>query len=118
MTDTRSLDVRLGMHLQWCIRQHRSSFIGAFMAPERVQLAMNKVIDIVAEMEGWLQPVNYTHSNFVIANQTLYLRHAIMVDIIQRPYANPNPLEEHVDVDCEKYTKLYFDLAPSAIDGY
>ncbi|ARV76815.1 hypothetical protein PHABIO_184 [Pseudomonas phage Phabio] len=115
---TTPLHQRLVDHVRFCTRNRQSSFIGAFVAPETVDLIHNGIIDLVAEIEGWLQPINYSYNTFKTANQTLYFRFGIMVEVCWR---QPCTLQPFLEQDVEKYTKLFFEWKPttSAVeDGY
>lgn len=100
-------------HIEWCYRNRQSSFIGAYCSPEGVTKLINGVIDLVARLDNWPAPINYTYGNFQIANQSLYLHSGITIDVMQRPHAYQGTGWQFADVDVSKYTKFYFDFGPS-----
>lgn len=109
---------RIVNHVRYAAKSHQSSFIGAYVRPETMTLIHNGVIDLVAELENWMQPVNYSTANFEIANQHLYLRCGILIEVFQRPVLFPG--EMHIQLDVEKYTRFYFEWAKSEVvpDNY
>lgn len=118
MTDSIvSIQQRVVDHVRFCYSNRQSTFVGAFVAPESVDLIHNGIIDLVAELEGWPEPISYSYNTFKIANQTLYFRTGIMIDVLWRP----NNLSNFFECDVEKYTKLFFEWKPTTtdvIDGF
>lgn len=104
---------RIANHVRYCYNNRQSTFVGAFVAPESVDLIHNGIIDLVAELEGWLEPINYSYSTFKTANQTLYFRFGIMVEVFWR---QPAGFENYAEFDVEKYTKLFFEWKPTTTD--
>lgn len=116
------LHERLVGHVRFCALNRQSSFVGALVAPETVDLIHNGIIDLVAELDNWPSPVNYNYSTFQTANQTLYFRYGIMIEVFWRPVAPPDPSNKYVEFDVEKYSKVFFEWKPTTHaevqDGY
>lgn len=113
------LHERVLEYIRFCVSSRKSAFIGAFVAPETVDPIHNGIIDMVAEMEGWLQPVNYNYATFKIAHQTLFFRFGITLEVPLRPTVSTD--RQYLEQDVEKYTKLFFEWQPSKSnveDGY
>lgn len=109
---------RIVDHVRFCYKNRQSTFVGAYVAPETVDLIHNGIIDLVAELEGWLEPISYSYSTFQTANQTLYFRFGIMVEVCWR---QPNGIGNFLECDVEKYTKLFFEWKPTTtnvVDGF
>lgn len=106
---------RIVDHIKFCARNRQSSFIGALVAPESVEPIHNGIIDLVAGMENWTQPVSYSYNTFKTANQTLYFRYGIMIEVFWRQPAPPDG-EKYMEFDTEKYTKLFFEWTPTQTD--
>lgn len=106
------LHERVIAHIDYCARNCQSTFVGALVAPESVEPIHNGIIDLVAKMEGWPQPINYTFATFQTANQTLYFRFGILIEVFWRQPAPPDG-EKYVELDTEKYTKLFFEWTPT-----
>lgn len=115
MTEQTAFAKGVGGHVQWKLRNRESSFICVYASPENVQNVFNEIIRVVAEAEHWPEPINYNYATFQIANQTLYLRAGIMLDVYQRMYLQEGVEDASLNLDVEKYTKLFFDLSPSAM---
>lgn len=112
------LHQRVIEHVRYCANNHQSSFIGIYSAPETVGLIHNGIIDLVAEREGWLQPITYSYEMFKVASQTLYFRHSILIEVMWRPIC---PEKIFLELDVTKYTKLFFEwksTTTDVVDGY
>lgn len=112
---------RVHDHISWNFRNRVSTYVGVYASPENVQGVFNAIIQLIAETEKWPEPITYNYATFQIANQTLYLRCGILLEVLQRPYAHPDGGDKAwVDVDVSKYTQLFYDLTPSheVQDGY
>lgn len=119
MSEMTKLVKHIHDHVHWMYRNHQSSFIGVFTSRENVQGVFDAIIRLVAELEHWPDPITYNYATFQIANQTLYLRCGIMLEVLQRPHSHPDGGEHrYIDLDVEKYTKVFFDFSPSLEDDH
>jgi len=103
-------------HIAFCIRHIQSSAVLVNAAEQNVPLVRRKLVECVAQIDGWSHVDPDSYSSYEVACQSLYLNHNIMVRLQQKEMSSPD--YSFTDFDVSGFNKVFHDYELNASDPY
>lgn len=116
MNDSKKFPDQIVEHLKWLVRNHRGASILIRAAQQNIIPVMTAISAYVAEKESWGSTDVTSYSVFDVAKQRLYLGNSILIDLHQKEMSHPD--WSFVNVDCERYSTMFYDLELNVDDPY
>lgn len=112
----RALGDSVVAHIAHSIKHFQTSAILLYLAEQNVLTVRGKIIEYVAEIEGWEHVDPTSFSSFEVACQTLYLKYNIFISQCQKGMSSPD--YAFTDPDISGFNKFFYDLELNATDPY
>lgn len=108
MSHISALIASITNHIGYCIKHRNSSAIKLYIAEQNLTLLVSEINKFYITLKEWALTDTTSYSVFEVVKQDLYLNHSILIEVYQKPMSHPD--SNHLDLDTEGYTKIYFDL--------
>lgn len=103
-------------HIAHAVKNFQTTAILLYVAEQNVSVVRGKIIEYVAQIEGWEHVDPSSYSSFEVATQTLYLKHNIFIRQCQKEMSSPD--YSFTNADISGFNQFFYDLELNASDPY